>query len=38
MLTEATAMTYRRDLGDGLIERWSTAADTEKLAHLMGIV
>jgi hypothetical protein len=25
-------------LGDGLIRRWSTAADTEKLAWLMGTV
>lgn len=37
MFTEAAKATYHRDLGDGLIERWSTAADTEKLAHLMGI-
>lgn len=29
---------YRRDLGDGLILRWSTAADTEGIAQLYGYV
>ena len=28
---------YRRDLGDGLIQRWSTADDTDKIAHLLGM-
>ncbi len=34
----AAASDYRRDLGDGLILRWSTAADTENLAQLCGMV
>lgn len=29
---------YRRDLGNGLIQRWSTTADTESIAELMGRV
>ncbi|MGH2493786.1 MAG: GNAT family N-acetyltransferase [Ktedonobacteraceae bacterium] len=29
---------YRRELGDGLIQRWSTAADTENIAQLCGFV
>lgn len=29
---------YQRDLGDGLILRWSTAADTEQVASLIGYV
>lgn len=29
---------YRRDLGDGLILRWSTAEDTERIATLLGRV
>ena len=29
---------YQRDLGDGLIIRWSTAADTEQVASLIGYV
>lgn len=29
---------FHGDLGDGLIRRWSTSADVEKLAHLMGTV
>ncbi len=37
MLTEKDA-TERRDLGDGLLARWSSAADTEHIAHLIGIV
>ncbi len=32
------APTYRRDLGDGLLLRWSTAADTERLATFYGLV
>jgi Acetyltransferase (GNAT) domain len=40
MLTEiaAASATYRRDLGDGLILRWSTPDDTEKIANLSGHV
>ena len=30
--------TFRSDLGDGLICRWSTEADTEKIASLMANV
>ncbi|HEY7848596.1 MAG TPA: GNAT family N-acetyltransferase, partial [Ktedonobacterales bacterium] len=30
--------TYRRDLGDGLLLRWSTPADTERLATFYGLV
>jgi GNAT superfamily N-acetyltransferase len=29
---------YRRDLGDGLVLRWSTSEDTEKIARLIGFV
>lgn len=29
---------YRGDLGNGLVRRWSTAADQEKIAHCMGTV
>ncbi|MFL5665052.1 MAG: GNAT family N-acetyltransferase, partial [Ktedonobacteraceae bacterium] len=29
---------YRRDLGDGLVLRWSTAEDTERLATLFSMV
>jgi GNAT superfamily N-acetyltransferase len=29
---------YQRDLGDGLRIRWSTAADTEEIASLIGFV
>ena len=32
------AASYRRDLGDGLIVRWSTMDDAERLAHLFGTV
>jgi GNAT superfamily N-acetyltransferase len=40
MLTAAPAAsaTYRRDLGDGLILRWSTAEDTENIAQLCSLV
>lgn len=34
----AASATYRRDLGDGLILRWSTAEDTEKIAQLCSMV
>lgn len=34
----AAASTYRRDLGAGLIARWSTVDDTENLAQLCGKV
>jgi GNAT superfamily N-acetyltransferase len=36
--TTAAAPTYRCDLGEGLIERWSTADDTENIAQLCGKV
>ncbi|KAB8141824.1 GNAT family N-acetyltransferase [Chloroflexia bacterium SDU3-3] len=29
---------YRRELGDGLVLRWATPADTEKIADLYGFV
>lgn len=32
------AADYRGDLGDGLVRRWSTAADTEGFARLLGDV
>lgn len=38
MSTAPATATYRRDLGDGLIQRWSTTADTDRLAQLMGMV
>ncbi|MBA2676953.1 MAG: GNAT family N-acetyltransferase [Ktedonobacteraceae bacterium] len=39
MLTEtAASATYRRDLGNGLILRWSTPEDTENIAKLSGYV
>ena len=39
MLTEtAASATYRRDLGNGLILRWSTPEDTENIANLSGFV
>ena len=34
----AASATYRRDLGNGLIVRWSTAEDTENIAKLCSIV
>jgi GNAT superfamily N-acetyltransferase len=37
MRTE-TGASYRRDLGQNLIARWSSAADTENIAQLIGIV
>src|SRR6266566_5287293 len=36
--TDVAASTYRRDLGDGLVLRWSTAQDTENIAQLVGFV
>lgn len=33
----AAAATYRRDLGDGLILRWSTAADTDNIGQLCSL-
>jgi GNAT superfamily N-acetyltransferase len=39
MLTDtAASATYRRDLGNGLILRWSTPEDTENIANLSGFV
>lgn len=38
MNNELSLPTARRDLGDGLIQRWSTAADTEKIGELMAKV
>lgn len=29
---------YRRELGQGLIQRWSTPQDTENIAQLCGVV
>src|SRR5437763_3687471 len=34
----AASPNYRRELGEGLIGRWSTPEDTENLAHLCGLV
>ena len=36
--SEAAQANYRRDLGNGLILRWSTVEDTEKIAQLASIV
>ena len=36
--SELSSPTYSGELGDGLIRRWSTAADTEKFARLLGTV
>jgi predicted N-acetyltransferase YhbS len=38
MSTRLADPTYRGDLGHGLIGRWSTPADTEKISHLIGSV
>lgn len=35
---EAAHSSYRRDLGDGLLLRWSTPADTEDIAQLVSLV
>ena len=37
-IIEAAQSTYRRDLGDGLVLRWSTAEDTASLLQLVGHV
>lgn len=37
-MQEATHQSYRRDLGAGLVLRWSTAEDTERIATLHGMV
>jgi GNAT superfamily N-acetyltransferase len=34
----AAAPNYRRELGEGLIQRWSTPEDTENIAQLIGLV
>ncbi|HEU5381910.1 MAG TPA: GNAT family N-acetyltransferase [Ktedonobacteraceae bacterium] len=36
--TTAASATYRCDLGEGLIKRWSTVEDTENIAQLCGKV
>lgn len=36
MSIEQTTMTGARDLGDGLILRWSTPADLDKIGHLLA--
>ncbi len=38
MQTLLAEPTYRGDLGHGLIRRWSTAADCEKIGQLMGSI
>ncbi|HEU5102321.1 MAG TPA: GNAT family N-acetyltransferase [Roseiflexaceae bacterium] len=38
MAIEQAAASYRRDLGDGLVLRWSKPDDAERLAQLMGTV
>jgi Acetyltransferase (GNAT) domain len=35
---EAADKSYRRDLGDGLLLRWSTPSDTENIAQLVSLV
>lgn len=37
-IREAADMHYRRDLGDGLVLRWSTQDDTEHIVQLCGYV
>src|SRR5579859_4170859 len=37
-ILEAAQPTYRRDLGSGLVLRWSTAEDTASLLQLVGHV
>jgi hypothetical protein len=36
MTTERASQDYQQDLGDGLLLRWSTQDDTEKIAQLIG--
>src|SRR5262245_18991735 len=38
MAIEQAAASYRRDLGDGLVLRWSKPDDAERLAQLLGTV
>ncbi len=38
MNTEAAHQSYQRDLGDGLLLRWSTPDDTENIVELVGSV
>ena len=38
MLTQIADPLYQRELGDGLILRWSTPADTENIAYLTSSV
>lgn len=33
----AASANYRRELGEGLIQRWSSPDDTENIAHLCGL-
>src|SRR5712691_436633 len=35
---KAAAANYRRELGGGLLQRWSTLEDTENIAQLCGMV
>src|SRR5438034_7452338 len=37
-MQSATRTSFRRDLGDGLVLRWSTVEDTERIATLHGMV
>ena len=34
----AASASYRRELGGGLLQRWSTPDDTENIAQLCGMV
>jgi hypothetical protein len=34
----AASASYRRELGGGLLQRWSTLEDTENIAQLCGFV
>ncbi len=38
MHTQLAHASYRRELGGGLVLRWSTAADTEMIAQLVSVV
>jgi len=38
MNAEAAHQSYRRDLGDGLLLRWSTSEDTENIVELVSMV
>ena len=38
MATHPAAANYRRELGGGLLQRWSTPEDTENIAQLCGLV